>query len=49
MWRMPTEVPLFITAKWAITTDMAQFTHRFKPMVENLMKPPIHNLIQQLN
>jgi len=28
---------------------MAQFTHRFKPMVENLLKPTIHNLIQQLN
>jgi hypothetical protein len=36
MWLMPMEVPLFITAKWAITTEIVRLTHRFKQVIEHL-------------
>jgi hypothetical protein len=36
MWLMPMEAPLFITAKWAITTEINRLTNCFKQVIKRL-------------
>jgi hypothetical protein len=49
MWPMPTEVPLFITAKWAITTDTCPINAALKSNDLEPSKAPCQNLIQQID
>ena len=36
MWPMPTGVLLYITAKWAITIEIARLVHRLHQMMQSL-------------
>jgi len=46
---MPMEAPLFITAKWAITTEIAQLTNRFKQVIKRLTDMTLAQQFTSLN
>ena len=49
MWLMPMEAPLFITAKWAITTDTCPINAALKSNDLEPSKALCQKLIQQSN
>jgi hypothetical protein len=49
MWLMPTGAPLFITGKWAITTETFPMNASLQADDLEPSKTPRHNLIQQIH